>query len=250
MRTSRLGLALVSLVLCCGIASAEIFYPIPDDLAGPSAANGQVGIEPRFIPRRFRTLTTINREPSETVMLNASIYQMGRLQAPPGYTIGADAQLPREASLYNSIYGASTIRDRGWISNQGRSLFPIWGVNRPAYITGGRPSFGGFGFNLGSPVGYAPYAPYVYRAEYGGMVPDSERIGRSPYGAAGTNPAQYQRHYRKDLYQTTSHREKRTGDLPRGYQHPQYNSRHVIVPADESGYHRLHYSQPPSYGVD
>ncbi|NQT86700.1 hypothetical protein HQ560_08055 [bacterium] len=228
MKNTRLGWVILSLLLCCSIASAELFYPIPDQLARSNSANGQLGLEPRFTPRMNRTLVAINPDPSKMIERNATIYRRGYLPPSYGYSSGSyAAALPKYASIYDFPHAAATIYGRGWIDSSGRSLFPVWGVNYAPRITGGRPSSGGYPFDLGAPVGFRPYSPYIQRSPTG-MTPNRYQISTSRYGATATNPSLFTRTLRTRATESRAYRDRFSSGLPKGYRGGPYTGRVTI----------------------
>jgi hypothetical protein len=218
MRNMKPGYAVLSLLLGCGVAFAAApyyypseaadpelpidapyyggmgatgeYYPIREQLADTSAANGQLGERPRDRAPLYQTLQDMNPSPTGTVYRRATVYARGYL---PRYYRGAantgrTDDVPREASIYYSgADGSATLYGRGWLERHDSfGLFPDWGVQRVYTYNEGAPV--GYGvkrpFGLGSPVGFEVDPFYASRSPVA-FSPNTYQIGSSDYGKAG-----------------------------------------------------------------
>lgn len=262
MRNIKPGCLIASLLLACGLAFAAApyyypseaadpdipidtpyirslgatgaFYPIKEQLADTSAANGQLGERPRDRAPLYQTLQDINPSGTGRVYRRASVYARGYL--PPYYRGAANSgmtdDVPREASIYYSgADGSATLYGRGWLERHDSfGLLPIWGVHRVYTYNEGAPV--GYGvkrpFGLGSPIGFEVDPAYASRSPVT-FSPSTYQIGRSDYGRAGLRT--YQTGFRPQRSHAglpTSHFQQKVSrqrTMPKSYQGGPYSGR-------------------------
>jgi hypothetical protein len=217
-----------------GLGATGQFYPIREQLADTSAANGQLGERLRDRAALYQTLQDLNPSTTGTVYRRATVYARGYL---PRYYRGAantgrTDDVPREASIYYSgADGSATLYGRGWLErHDSYGLFPIWGVHRVYTYNEGAPV--GYGvkrpFGLGSPIGFEVDPVYASRAPQT-FSPSIHQIGRSGYGRAGLRT--YQTGFRPQRSHSglpTSHFQQKVSRrqvAPRSYEGGPYSGR-------------------------